>query len=296
MDARLPSPALFNHVLVRANIGGAIHYLDGTRLGDRYLDRLPPPPFRWALPLRKDGGALEPVKTNPLVRPAAIAVIDIDARAGFDKPAKVTAEHVLRHDEAYAVQARLVAMAAEDANRALRGYWGKEMAWVDADKVAWRYDERHATLLLPMAGFFAPDLLKRPREQDQTAPWAVRFPRFQCYATSLRLPPPDPKYRWTYDAEPVDRTIGGTAYWRASGMRDGVVRTVMSSRNLMPEISAADAKAANDAVTGFNSNMSSVDEVPGNAKADAGSARSSLPFGDDADWSWDVPICQRPTK
>ena len=37
-DERLPSPHVFDHVLVRAHPDGATHWLDGTRLGDRRLD------------------------------------------------------------------------------------------------------------------------------------------------------------------------------------------------------------------------------------------------------------------
>ena len=47
-NEHLPTPGLFDHVLVRARIGGRSYWLDGTRLGDRYLDVLPPPTFRWA--------------------------------------------------------------------------------------------------------------------------------------------------------------------------------------------------------------------------------------------------------
>jgi hypothetical protein len=47
-DERLPTPAVFDHVVVRATIGGASIWLDGTRLGDRSLNGLEPPPSRWA--------------------------------------------------------------------------------------------------------------------------------------------------------------------------------------------------------------------------------------------------------
>ncbi|MET0372018.1 MAG: DUF3857 domain-containing protein [Sphingobium sp.] len=56
LDERLPSPLLFDHVLVRATVGGKAYWLDGTRLGDTSLEQLPPSPYRWALPLRPGGG------------------------------------------------------------------------------------------------------------------------------------------------------------------------------------------------------------------------------------------------
>ncbi len=35
LDERLPSLGAFNHVIVRATIGGKVYWLDGTRTGDR---------------------------------------------------------------------------------------------------------------------------------------------------------------------------------------------------------------------------------------------------------------------
>src|SRR5690606_29861533 len=75
----LPRPDVFNHVVVRAKIDGETYWLDGTRLGDRYLDTLPSPIFRWALPVRASGSALEAVAPKALARPQAISVLDIDA-------------------------------------------------------------------------------------------------------------------------------------------------------------------------------------------------------------------------
>ncbi len=45
LDERLPMIGLFDHVLVRATIGGRAYWLDGTRAGDAALDRLAVPAF-----------------------------------------------------------------------------------------------------------------------------------------------------------------------------------------------------------------------------------------------------------
>lgn len=314
IDARLPSPAVFNHVLVRARIDGKSYWLDGTRMGDLYLDMLPSPGFRWALPLRMAGGDLEKVVPQPLKRPQFIGVVAIDARSGFTKPAAVTAQNILRDDDAFALRTALVAMTTEDADRAVRTYWRREMAWVEPDEVSWRYDERRRTLLMSIsgkghpdwegsdtegrsldiigAGFFQPELRRRPRDQDQTAPWMTSFPRFRCFATSIRLPAGDRKWRWSYDAAPMDRYLGGVAYWRAAGLADNIVRTVMSSRTEVPEISPAEARATNDAIAGFNNRISQVYQV--SADEAAGAAAEKLPFGDDVDWTGDAPMCRGP--
>jgi hypothetical protein len=315
LDDRLPSPAVFNHVLVRAKVKGRSYWLDGTRVGDRDLRRLPPPEFRWALALRRTGAPLEAVPVEAPSRPQRVEMVEIDASAGPEQPAKVKAEHVLRGDEAVGARTGLTTLSAEDARRAVRDYWRERMAWVDSENVAWRYDEHLGTLVLaltgsgkpewkgdakngwrldiPGAGFFAPDLRRRPREQDRTAPWTTNFPRYTCYATTIRLPASSPNMRWLLYADPVNRVLGGTEYWRASGMKKDVVRTVMSSRVIVPEITAAEATITNDASPGFNNNVSNVYE--GIASQSAAADVRELPFGDAVDWSADdLPACSAP--
>lgn len=315
LDARLPSPLLFNHVLVRATIAGKPYWLDGTRLGDRYLDVMPAPVFRWALPLRQAGSGLEAVAPVALAKPLFVAVLDVDARAGIGKPAKVTSRHIVRQDEAYALRAQLAVLPAADADRALRTYWRQQMDWVEPDQVSWRYDERRAQIVLTLtgegkpawkgddakgwsleidgAGFYKPDLLRRPREQDQTAPWATEFPRFRCWATTVRLPPAPPKWRWTYYADPMNLRMGGVAYWRGSGLQDGVMETVMSRQSYLPEIGPAEATALNAQVPSFNNNISSVylaAATPSSKPAAAG----KLPFVDSVDWEGSADACVAP--
>ncbi|URW76999.1 DUF3857 domain-containing protein [Sphingomonas donggukensis] len=303
-DARLPSPRMFDHVLVRAQIAGKTHWLDGTRAGDRYLDTLPPPAFRWALPLSAAGAELAPVAARAPDAPSFVGVIDIDARAGLDKDAKVTARNILRGDEAYQMRARVAAMAAEDADRAIKAYWRQQIDWMEPDKVGWTYDERRAafaftatgtgkpgwtgtaaegrSLTLVGAGFYAPDQLRRPKEQDQSAPWAIEYPRYRCWATTVRLPADDAKWRWAYSAKPVDRHLGGVAYWRQAGLNGGVMRSVMSRRSYVPEISPADAATLNGQIANFDNNMSSVYQIA--ATAGAKPSAEALPFRDDADF------------
>ncbi len=45
LDARLPTIEMFNHVIVRATIGGKVYWLDGARRGDRRLEDIATPPY-----------------------------------------------------------------------------------------------------------------------------------------------------------------------------------------------------------------------------------------------------------
>jgi Domain of Unknown Function with PDB structure (DUF3857)/Transglutaminase-like superfamily len=309
-DQRLPSPAQFNHVLVRARIGTQSYWLDGTRLGDKSLDRLPAPAFRWALPVRKAGAGLEPVPPEPPRSPQMLQVADLDSSAGTDKPAKVSLKRILRGDEVQPIRTQLASLSAEGATRMLRDYWRNAESWVQADAVAWSYDEPSGALVLSLtgtgdldwsgdsasghslsingAGFYPPERLRRPADQDASAPWATDYPLYRCWATTVHLPAAPAGWRWAYQAGSMSRTLGGTDYWRRAGLTGNVMRTVMSRRVAVPEIPAAEAKALNDQIPGFDNNMSQVFEQRIPLMASPANT-DKPPFAEPTDWianSW----------
>ena len=55
LDAHLPSVDLFDHVLVRVQLGGRDYWLDGAREGDRSLDDLTTPAYGWGPAARPEG-------------------------------------------------------------------------------------------------------------------------------------------------------------------------------------------------------------------------------------------------
>lgn len=91
----LPMPAAFDHVIVRAEIGGEVYWLDGTATGTRLATLADVPPFRHALPIRAEGAPLMAIAPRiPQVPMAAVKLV-IDQRAGVDLPALVTATTTL---------------------------------------------------------------------------------------------------------------------------------------------------------------------------------------------------------
>lgn len=306
-NERLPDPALFDHVLVRATIGGKPVWLDGTRRGDRYLDMLPAPAFEWGLPLSAHGSDLAGVAATTSATPQTISVVDIDATGGFDKDARWTVEDVLHGDEAYAIDSTLATASKADANRAIRSYFRKTLSDVEPDEVSWRYDERHASvalsmkgtgkldwdggasdghqLSLPGGGFYAPDKMQRPKDQDQSAPWAVDYPRFRCHVTTVHLPTPGAGFQWTYNSKPMNRRLAGVIYWRQAGLQNKVVRTVMSSQAFTRELSASEAAETNAQIPTFDNYMSTVEETRSPPHT------GPLPFTAEADWTADPAPC-----
>lgn len=317
LDQRLPSPVLFDHVLVRATLNGKAYWLDGTRLGDRHLSLIPPPAFRWVLPLRKDGSVLEAVAPGAPKQPQLVGFEEVDMSAGITKPAKVTLRHILRGDEIYAMRTALAGLSTEEVDRQLQAYWRQQADWVDPEKVEWRYAEDRNALILTLtgegkldwkgndadgwysylhgAGLYTPNQRKRPKEQDQSAPFANEFPRFRCWATILRLPEPNGAWHWNVAGKRMNRALGGVAYWRGISIRKNVVRSVQSTRSLSPEISAADAKVANDLIPGFDNSMTRVEQDYA-LKADVGRSEPLLDGGDSIDWTADDTPCQGPAN
>ncbi|WP_235902730.1 DUF3857 domain-containing protein [Sandarakinorhabdus oryzae] len=84
VSVRLPSALAFNHVLVRAVIGGDVLWLDGTSSGDRLPDIRDTPPFFNVLPLRPDGAALMPLKMHANARPGIAVDVSLDQSAALD--------------------------------------------------------------------------------------------------------------------------------------------------------------------------------------------------------------------
>lgn len=230
IDQRLPTPALFDHVVVRATVNGAPVWLDGTRNGDRALAGLEPPRSRWALALRAAGGTLESIAPTPLRYPTKIEVVEIDASAGFDKPGKYRIQQTMRGDEIFSVRAQLAGVAAADADKMLQAYWRQQYSFVEATGTTWRFDEDNRLLVLGLegegkvdwdgdttegrthymygGGFNPPPEMKRPKDQAQDAPYANEYPAFTCYATIVKVPPARKGFRWSFSSKPMDRSLG----------------------------------------------------------------------------------------
>jgi hypothetical protein len=111
LDERLPMLEIFDHVLVRAVIGGKVYWLDGTRSGDRNLADLPVPGFHWLLPVQTSGAELAKLTIPVPEKPLTATDIQIDASAGMDAPAKVHAVSTYRGDIAIALNLRVKGIA-----------------------------------------------------------------------------------------------------------------------------------------------------------------------------------------
>lgn len=82
----LPIPGNFDHMIVRATIGGTDYWLDGTSTATRLANIAEVPPFFYALPLTPGGADLVPMTQRPLASPQMVMSIVSDYSAGVDLP------------------------------------------------------------------------------------------------------------------------------------------------------------------------------------------------------------------
>lgn len=266
MDERLPSLAAFNHVLVRATVGGKVYWLDGTRTGDRSgLDALRPPPHRWALPVRAAGADLERIEVPPLDAPQIEAKIRFDASKGLDVRAGVAMSTRLTGDAANAMRQMVAITPRTDLERTFRQQMSGNMSWIEVEKIDWRDDVENDAFEIRLSGVADldwrtnPDLGVRehrvsvsnnqtqgfPRREpgpNRDAPYAVPFPVFVRTTTEMVLPQGGKGF--SVRGPSGREMVGGMELVRTSAIDAGVARFTTDVRSLQSEIPAAEAEAA----------------------------------------------------
>jgi transglutaminase-like putative cysteine protease len=270
LNERPPSMAAFNHVLIRAPIGGKVYWLDGTRTGDMSgLGALNVPDYRWGLPLRNGGAELERIVVPPPSDPMLDSLIRLDASQGLDAPAPVKMAMRMHGDAATALRQVIARAPKADLERSLRQSLSSSMSWIDVEKIAWRDDAAHDGLELDVTGKADMDWRKNPdlglreyrvvasstqpggyprREPgpNRDAPFAVPYPLFVRSLVEIVLP--NGGRGFSVRGPNGTETIGGLQLNRESSLKDGVASFLVESRSVTQEISASEAEAATKAL------------------------------------------------
>lgn len=271
LDERPPSLGAFNHVIVRAAIDGKVYWLDGTRTGDKTgLQALKPPAHKWALPLRTAGADLEPIVEPPLKDPQMEALIRVDASQGLDAPAGLRMTVRVTGDVANGMRQMLTSDSRAQLERGFRQSLSGGVNATKVDKIDWKDDPEHDAFTMEMTGTTELNWLKNPdlgtreykvaaapggataggfprREPgpNQDAPFLVPFPFYVRAVSEIVLPGGGKGF--TVRGPNGDETVGAMELKRSSAIAGGVARFVVEARALAPEISAAEAEAANKA-------------------------------------------------
>lgn len=261
LDQRLPMVALFNHVLVRATIGGRVYWLDGTRTGDR-LDQLVVPGYGWGLPLAANATLVRMVAA-PLDKPGNEVSIRMDASGGLTVPALTHIETIMRGDLAVATNLALGNLSTEARDRALRDYWKGQYDFIDVRTATASFDAAKGEERLAMdgdakmdwsSGWYETDgtsvgykaNFDRQPGPDRDAPFAVPYPYYNRTVETIVLPPGF--HDFDSDAAGADETAGGIHYTRKAGITGNVFTVERSERSIAPEFAAKDAPAAQAAL------------------------------------------------
>ncbi len=286
MNLLMPAMAVFNHVIVRANIDGKTYWLDGTGYGDGALDNLDVPPYAWTLPLVPKGEELQAITVPPFERPQTDITIHIDASGGLTAAAPARLEYVERGDLAIATRVSLQNLLPEDKDKKLRTFWRKKYAWIQAETVSADFDPASGELHYVMNGkarlHWAPADERQGRRHDlwdywidsyfsvserekglhDQAPVAVEYPKYERLVETIVLP--DGGKGFSVQGPLIDKTLGGVEIKRSLGIKDGVFTLEAAARTTVPEIPLPDAKIAEKAIDEIN-DVDAYIEAPLNA-------------------------------
>lgn len=308
LDERLPKPDAFDHVLVRAYIGGKVYYMDGTLPPVARPSLSPVMPYRWILPLTAKGSEPERIKYQPPKTPQKITLYEIDARAGFDQPAKQIQTTIVRGVDGLKQQIELSPLTPEELTNAFR----QELVgdtWQAIDDVQWHYDDRaqasvltisgsgmvdwenegsgRKSLTLPGGGFNPQGKRIRSSDQDQTAPYFDERGS-SCHVTTVRVPTKTRPQQWAFNRS-FDLTFFGGTYHRAFELRDGAIRMIRGFRTESEETDAATAQKDNARLDVFDNSMAWIQYSPlGRSIPDNGDV---IPATYEIDWTADNVPC-----
>lgn len=309
LDQRLPSPRMFDHVLVRARIDGKIYWLDGTMPAVVPPLQQPVVSYQWVLPLTTQGGGLEQLGWAPASRPDEITLFEIDARAGFDKPARITNMTIKRGIEGLQQEVQFSAATPAQLLSAFREN-AIGNTWQTIEDVRWRYDAKAQasiltivgtgavdwdddgdgvkSLALPGGGFNPPEKRIRATEQDQALPFYNK-PDFSCHVTTVRLPSTTKAEQWSHKDD-INNRLFGRAYYRAFDIYDGSLRMIRGSRIEQKEVDATKAQRDNGRIALFDNSMAWITYNPSGKNADTQASRR-VPTTTEIDWSGDNVPC-----
>lgn len=264
LPTRLPMPGAFDHVIVRATIGGESVWLDGTSGGDRLADLGNVPPFRNGLPLRAAGAELIALPARPSARPDADAEIELDQTAGIHMPAPFAAKLTLRGEVVQMLRAANAAVGKAEIEKIVSGAIDDYAANSTYTQRNLSFDDAAGTAVITAAGITYPDWTRenerfrltldsavqgigfepdRSRAAWRDIPVSTGSPGHVRVRTSYRLPGGGAGFAFEGD-EKLPAQIAGRVLARQTSLTGGVLTVEDRRIATGAEVAPADIGAA----------------------------------------------------
>lgn len=261
---RLPSAGAFDHVIVRATIGGTSLWLDGTGNGARLADLEDTPPFRTVLPLRAEGAGLMPLPMRQPARPFAELTLELDQSAGIGLPVPYTYRFTTRGQMAEMLNAMSSQATKEQLSGMAQGMVAEFVGDTMVTARSIQYDRASGRATLTASGIigspwtrtegryrytldrsvsqlgFEPD---RARPAWKDIPSAVVSPASGKITVRMRLPQRGAGFALEGD-QVLPPTLAGVPIQRKAALADGVVSVEDTNGVALGEIAPADIPAA----------------------------------------------------
>jgi tetratricopeptide (TPR) repeat protein len=263
LNARLPLMQAFDHVIVRAVLGGKVYWMDGARTGDRLLDAQAPGAYRWALPIRVAGADLERLPAPVLLKPTEDIDLQLDARGGLDAPAPVTARATFWGDGATTLKLAYDELSGPDRAAFVRAYWENGYKWIKVKDTAFRYDDATGEAHVTMTGEADMDwegrvaAVRRYEVDGGWVGWKTKYerepgphadapfaisPTYERNSETILLP--NEGEGFSIAGANVDRTVGAWRITRKASLNKGVFSMETSTISVADEMPYAEAQAA----------------------------------------------------
>ena len=267
LSERLPGVTLFNHVIVRARIGGRSLWLDGTKTGDRALDDLASSPFGWGLPVRAAGATLEALPYAPPALPLVEFNTVIDGTSGLTGNVPIRMEQTMRGEAATAMRMGLSQVGRDEFIRRFQESMTAsmpsgmgEIANIDVRDDA---DSGAMTLIVTGRGRlnwsqtpgattqryrFSNNMINwdvnfdRPAGPYHDAPYSFPVPFFSAMTETIVLPHNGEGF--ALDGQNFDHLVAGTRISRRISLAGGRAVAHSEFRRIDREVSAPSARAA----------------------------------------------------
>lgn len=255
---RLPAMSTFDHVIVRARAGGATFWLDGAGSGSWRRSDLATPNYHWGLPITSEGAGLVRMQAEPASEPGVVTSTEIDAREGLYVDAPFKVEVRVRGPAGLNLRTQLGQLAPAVREQSLRKHWQDEYDFVEPKQVSSEYDESTGAMILRMEGTavmdwsnfsYTTDGLRIGTRADYArepginvdAPFLLDHPAYVVTRQRIKLPA---RGDFKVDGEEYDLTLAGREFRRRAAIENRVFSGEVSTRSLVAEIPAKEARDA----------------------------------------------------